>query len=93
MPNRTHRYAAIIAIASLLPLTMSATDAQAKSSHSRSRHAAIAGAASSALVTGTLSSGAAMLNGSGGYYYPPPYPSGRGVLGDNTAGWGNVGAF
>ena len=94
MPSFKRRRVAAVAVvsllASMLALTALSTDAFAKSSHSRSR--AAAAAAASAAPQGA---------GAGSYYYPPGGDrniysrpiSGRGVVHDNTAGWGNVGAF
>jgi hypothetical protein len=92
MPSTPHRRLGAVAIASMLALTALSTDAFAKSSHSRSRAATAAAArAASAAPQGA---------GAGSYYYPPvgdrniySRPISRGNVIDNTAGWGNVGAF
>ena len=92
MTNRIRRYAAILAISSLLPLALSSAEALAKSSQSRSRSATPTRTdVYSARASAALNGGATMSVVPRGRNYPP-YPGGLGPH-DNTAGWGNVGAF
>jgi len=87
------RRVAALAVLSTLALVALTAEATAKSKHvpSKSRAApvsrALQGAGTGAYVSGAggYPSGAGM-----GAYIPPPR---RGVVNDNTAGWGNVGAF
>ena len=85
---------AAVAVLSALALIALGAEAAAKSKHvpTSSRAASVsravqgAGAGSYVAGAGGYASGAGM----GGAYIPPPR---RGVVNDNTAGWGNVGAF
>ena len=85
------RRVAAVAVLSALALIALTAEAAAKSKHvpSKPRAAAasrpVQGAGAGGYVAGAGGYGAGM-----GAYIPPPR---RGVVNDNTAGWGNVGAF
>ena len=100
MPSIKRRRVAAVAVVSLLASLSLSMEAAAKSkpTHSRSRAAPVSRPPQSFGVGGYQSS---TSMGAGSYYYPPGGDrniysrpiSGRGVVHDNTAGWGNVGAF
>ena len=94
MPDINHRRVAAVAVLSTLALIAFAAEAGAKSKQAPSKSRA-------ASVSRTLPGSGGYVAGAGGYnssagmgaYIPPPRRSGGGVVNDNTAGWGNVGAF
>ena len=87
MPSTSRTRFAAVALVSIVSLIALSAEAAAKSrkiSHSTPRAAARSGAVQNSNA-GSYSYGLVM----GGSLHPIS----RGVVGDNTAGWGNVGAF
>jgi hypothetical protein len=86
MPSIKHHRIAAVALVTTLALVSFAMEAAAKSkpTHARSLGSGVVGGYVPAPGTYPSNMGARI---------PPPPRSNGGVVNDNTAGWGNVGAF